>query len=112
MEVDKHALHQCLTSIQKFLRHGLLSLQKQTTVKKTTEIFKQHIDDSVKYRKHPGGILNFMRVWLYIAMVEGTAIVHVNFVVIFQVIYQIWNVTSNCAFRSSIWTTIRPKLAL
>ena len=80
--------------------------------KKKPQIFKQHIDDSVKYRKHPGSILNFMRVWLYIAMVEGTAIVHVNFVVIFQVIYQIWNVTGNCAFRSSIWTTIRPKLAL
>lgn len=53
-----------------------------------------------------------MRVWLYIAMIEGTAIVHVNFVVIFQVIHQIWDVTSNCAFRSSIWTTIRSILAL
>jgi hypothetical protein len=53
-----------------------------------------------------------MRVWLDIAMVEGAAIVHVNFVLIFQVIYQVRNVTSNCAFRSSIWTAIRPILAL
>jgi plasmid maintenance system antidote protein VapI len=64
------------------------------------------------YRKHPGGILNFMRIRLDIAMVEGAAIMHVNLVVIFQVIHQVWNVTSNCAFRSSIWTAIRPILAL
>jgi hypothetical protein len=46
----------------KFLRHELLYLQKQTTVKKTIEIFNQHIDVSVKYCKHPSGILIFMRV--------------------------------------------------
>jgi hypothetical protein len=72
--------------IQKFLRRKLWSLQKQTTVKISID-FNQYIGVSVKYRKHPSGILNFMRVWLYIAMVEGTVVVHVNFVVIFQVIY-------------------------
>jgi hypothetical protein len=53
-----------------------------------------------------------MRVWLHITMVEGATIVHVNFVIIFQMIYQVWNVTDNCAFRSSIWTIVRPVLAL
>lgn len=64
------------------------------------------------YRKHPGGILHLTGIWFDIAMVECTAIVHINFVIIFQMAHEIWNITNDWALWPRIRTIIRSKNAL
>lgn len=52
-----------------------------------------------------------MRIGFHIPMVKCASIMHIHFMVIFQVSYKHRNVTSDETLRSSIGTIIRPELA-
>lgn len=64
------------------------------------------------HSQHPCGILNVLRIGFDIAMIEGTAIVHINLVIIFEVNNKGLNITSNGTFRSCIRAVVWTKSAV
>lgn len=55
------------------------------------------VRDECYYRKHPGGVLDLMWIGFDVAMVEGSSVVHVYFVVIFEVVNEKRDITDLCA---------------
>jgi hypothetical protein len=63
------------------------------------------------YCQHPGGVFDFSWVGFDVSMVECAAAMHINFVIIPQMVNKVRDITGHRTLRTSVWAIIWSKAA-
>lgn len=64
------------------------------------------------YREHPRGILNVLRIRLDVTVVESATAMHIDFMIIFEMVNEGRNVSGHRALGASVRTVVRSKPAV